>query len=99
MNHLFSSLLVKSGDWGDFQSKLNELFSSMWAPLLGVLTGACSLLGVWIGLKWWRAGGDEQKRKEAKSATVHAVIGVVVMFAIAALLPIIIGVFQTWVAE
>lgn len=96
---MLGNLMVSSGDWSDFQTKLTDLFNSMWVPTIAVLAAACTILGVWIGLKWWRAGGDEQKRKEAKTATVGVVIGVVVMFAVAALLPIFISVFQTWVNE
>ncbi|MCI9503830.1 MAG: hypothetical protein HFE26_00355 [Clostridia bacterium] len=99
MQQFLGNLLISNGDWSDFQTKLTDLFNSMWVPMVAILAAACTILGIWIGLKWWRAGGDEQKRKEAKTATVSVVIGVVIMFAIAALLPILITVFQGWVNE
>jgi hypothetical protein len=43
--------------------------------------------------------GDEQKLKKVKSQLKYVIIGFVVIFAIAALLPVFIGVLETWARE
>lgn len=80
----------------DMADKITELYKMMAMPLLGVLGGAAVLFGIWIGVGFIMADGDDQKLKKAKSRVKTFVIGWIVMFAIAALLPMFIGVLQTW---
>ncbi|MCL2061503.1 MAG: hypothetical protein FWH03_02650 [Firmicutes bacterium] len=84
------------GDFNNITDMINELYRQLWGPLLGVFLGAAGLLGLWIGLKFVFAGGDEQKVKKAKEQVKYFVIGIVAIFVITAILPLVIAAFMNW---
>ena len=76
------------------QSFLNQ----WWGPLLAVLGGAAVIFAVFAGIKYMLAAqsGDEQKVKQAKQFVVSIIIGIVIVFALAGLIPVIISCFESW---
>ena len=90
-------LVSASSDmWNDITKTFTDLIDSMFVPLIAIATAVAVLWGIYIGLKWWRSAGDEQKRKEAKSATISFIIGLIVMFAFAVGAPMLISALNDW---
>lgn len=86
---------------GNFDNvgKICESFlNQWWGPLLGVLGGAAVILAIFAGIKYMLAAqsGDEQKIKQAKQFIVSIIFGIVIVFALAGLIPVIISCFQSW---
>lgn len=96
MNLLMQTLLA-AVNFKEFSDKLTELFSSMWAPLIAVAASLATIWGVYLGLKYWKSGGDENKRKEAKNAVVSFIVGIVIIFAVAASVPLLITALSGWI--
>jgi uncharacterized membrane protein SpoIIM required for sporulation len=76
-----------------------ELYKQMAWPLVGIISGFGVLLGIWLGTSFILSDGDEQKLKKSKAKLKYVIIGFVVMFAVAALLPAFIGMLETWAKE
>lgn len=81
-----------------FEEALTGLFNQMFTPLIAIATALSVLWGIWLGLKWWRSGGDENKRKEAKSAVLSFVLGTIIIFAVAVGAPLLIGALSEWMS-
>ncbi|MCL2370248.1 MAG: hypothetical protein FWC80_03370 [Firmicutes bacterium] len=96
MNIFHQTLANVSGDTQQMQERIGDLYRQLTLPLLGIFIGAALLLGLWLGLKFVFAGGDDQKQKKAKESVKFFVIGVVVIFVVAAMLPLAVGVLHTW---
>ena len=91
------SVILIAAEFTDFSDKIGELIKMLYPPLIAIAVAISVLWGAYIGFKFWSAGGDEQKKKQAKSALISYVIGIVVMFVIAAGTPLVVAAFQTWV--
>lgn len=91
----FSNLLA-APNFNDFSGILSDLFESMFTPLVAIASALSVIWGIYLGLKFWRSGGDENKRKEAKSAVVSFVIGIIIIFAVAVGAPILISALVEW---
>jgi hypothetical protein len=91
-------LLAATGDntFIGISEEINELYVELMTPLIAIFSGAAFLLGLWLGLKFLLAGGDEQKLKKAKESVKFFVIGIVVIFMVLALLPVIVGALKSW---
>ncbi len=74
-----------------FSDVLTKMFDSMFTPLITIAVSLCAIWGVYLGFKYWRAAGDENKLKQAKSALVSFVIGIIVIFAVALAAPLLIS--------
>ncbi len=83
----------------EFSDLIRELYQMMWGPLLGVFVGAAALWGAWVGSRFLFAGGDEQKLKKAKEHLKSFIIGIVIVFVVAAGLPLIVAAFQEWAPQ
>ena len=87
--------LIAAESFDDISAAVKDLINQMWTPCL-VVAGALTLLwGVFLG-KFWIAGGDEAKKKSAKSAVISFVVGILVIFAVAVGAPMAIGALSTW---
>lgn len=83
----------------DMADKIGELYKEMGLPMLGLIAGAALFFGIWMGVSFMLADGDDQKLKKAKSRVKYFVIGLIVIFVIAALTPMFIAMLQTWYSE
>lgn len=86
---------------GNFDNvgKICESFlNQWWGPLLLILGGVSVILAFAAGIKFMLANnsGDEQKIKQAKEFIKSIIIGIVIVFALAGLIPVIISCFQSW---
>lgn len=88
--------LLAAADWSELQKVFSDLIDSMFTPLVAIASALAVVWGVYLGLKWWRSAGDENKRKEAKSAVISFVIGVIVIFVVAVGAPLLITALIDW---
>jgi hypothetical protein len=86
-------------DTKELSDRIGELYKLATVPLIAILTGGALLLGIWVGAMYILSGGDEQKIKKAKQTLKYIIIGVVIVFAVAGLLPIIIALLQDWTSK
>lgn len=93
------SFLSSSGDFGDVSDAINDLIGKMWTPCLAVAGSLAGIWGLYLGIKFWTAAGDEQKKKSAKSALISFIIGIIVIFAIAVGAPMGIAALATWASD
>lgn len=93
---MFTKILLAAGEFNDFAKKLSDLFNGMFTPLITIVVSLVAVWGVYLGVKFARSSGDENKRKEAKTAVLHFVIGIVVIFAVAGAAPLLIYGLQEW---
>lgn len=96
MNQFSTNLLA--GNFDNVGKILESFLNQWWGPLLGVLTAAAAILGIAAGLKYMLASqsGDEQKLKQAKNFGIGIFVGIIIVFLIAALVPVIVASFQSW---
>ena len=97
-NGAVTSLLLAADNatFKEFGDTLSDLFETMFTPLISIAVALCAIWGVYLGFKFWRSGGDENKRKEAKNAVWSFVIGIVVIFLVAVAAPLLIGALTNW---
>ena len=99
LNLVTKSMLAAGPNFNDFLNTLKELFNSMFTPLIAIASALAVIWGVYLGFKYWRSGGDENKRKEAKSAVVSFVIGIIVIFIVAVAAPLLIKALSDWLSN
>ena len=97
MKQIFFTTLL-AGNFDNVGKILESFLNQWWGPLLGVLAAAAAILGVAAGLKYILASqsGDEQKLKQAKNFAVSIFVGIIIVFLVAALVPVIVASFQSW---
>ena len=95
---MFNSVLAAttSNDFKEFGDVLSGLFDQMFTPLIGIAVALCAIWGIFLGFKFWKSGGDENKRKEAKNSVWMFVIGIIVIFVVAVAAPLLIGALTNW---
>ncbi len=89
---------ILAGNFDNIGKILESFFNQWWGPLLGVLGAAAVVLAIAAGVKYILAGqsGDEQKLKQAKEFIKSIIIGIIVVFILAAIIPVMISAFQSW---
>lgn len=85
--------------FNDFTSTLSGLFDEMFTPLISIASALAVVWAVYLGIKFWLSSGDENKRKEAKSAVISFVVGTVVIFAVAVGAPLLIAALAEWLSD
>jgi len=93
---MFNFILAATADFKNFGDVLGDLFDSMFTPLISIAVALTAIWGVYLGFKFWKSGGDENKRKEAKNAVWSFIIGIVVIFVVAVAAPLLIASLSTW---
>ncbi len=87
---------ISAESFDEISSAIKDLINQMWTPCLSIAGGLTLLWAIYLGWKFWVAGGDETKKKSAKSAIISFVIGIFVIFAVAVGAPMAIGALSTW---
>ncbi len=96
MNQFSINLLA--GNFDNVGKILESFLNQWWAPLLGVIAAAAAIFGVAAGIKYILAAqsGDEQKLKQAKNFAIGIFVGIIIVFLVAAVVPVIVASFQSW---
>lgn len=102
MFNFFKSLMAAQGDTGalennlsNFGAQLKSLLDTIWPWLLGIGLACIALWGMYIGVRMIKAHKAEEKQ-EAKALIKQLIIGILVIFVIAAGLPMIISGIASW---
>ena len=87
-----------AGNFDNVGRILESFLGQWWGPLIGVLVAAAGIIGVAAGVKYMMAhqSGDEQKIKQAKQSLIGIITGIIIVFVLAGLIPVIIASFQSW---
>ena len=85
--------------FNEFSSTMSALFDEMFTPLISIASALAAIWGIYLGIKFWKSAGDENKRKEAKSAIVSFIVGTVVIFAVAVGAPLLIAALAEWMSD
>ena len=87
-----------AGNFDNVGRLLESFLGQWWGPLLGVLGAAAAVFALVAGVKYILAAqsGDEQKLKQAKNFIVGIFVGIIVVFLVASLVPVILACFQSW---
>lgn len=93
---MYSLISAANPSWGSFVDAVEGFINSLFGPLVSIAVALSVIWGVYLGIKYWRAAGDENKLKEAKKAIISFIIGIVVIFVVAVVVPIIIAALVTW---
>lgn len=95
---MFLSLIsaTTNPSWTTFEQAIEGFISSLLNPLLAIAISASAIWGIYLGIKWWRAAGDENKRKEAKNAIISFIIGILVIFLVIVVVPIVVSALVAW---
>ena len=98
MNFFSTLLAIESKDPKDLAATLESFLGIWWGPLIGAVAAAAGIIAIVVGVKYALAAqsGDEQKIKQAKNAATGVIIGVILMFFLVVIIPVLIGVLQTW---
>lgn len=93
--------LLAASNFDSVGDLLESFLNEWWGPLLGVVSAAAGVLAIAAGIKYImaRANGDEQKVKQARNFVIGILIGIAIMFLLAAGIPVIIAAFQSWYGE
>ncbi|MDR3262970.1 MAG: hypothetical protein LBT30_01505 [Clostridiales bacterium] len=93
---IFSQGMLGADEWSAFSDAFKDLTKKMWVPMIAISTSAVVLWGLYLGWKFWSAGGDETKKKSAKSAVISFVVGIFVIFGVAVGAPLLIAALASW---
>lgn len=95
---MFNTIILAASDFEQIGTLLKNFLNAWWGPLLTALAACGGILGVVAGVKYWlaHASGDENKIKGAKNFIIGIVIGVAVIFVLAAGIPILVAAFTSW---
>lgn len=92
-----SNIIAATGaDFKEFGDVLSSLFDSMFTPLISIAIALTAIWGFYLGFKFWRSSGDENKRKDAKQSLIAFIVGIFVIFLVAVAAPLLITALSTW---
>ena len=93
-----TNIISLLADFNSIGQILESFLKQWWGPLIGALSGAAAILGLVVGVKyiWATQTGDEQKIKSAKIAVIGVFVGIIIVFLVTAIVPVIVAAFQSW---
>ncbi|WP_251547227.1 hypothetical protein [Pumilibacter intestinalis] len=102
MNTFISSIMTllaaDGADFTDLSDTIVELINSMWVPCVAIASALAVAWGIYLGIKYWLAAGDEQKKRSAKSSLISFGVGIIIIFVVAVGAPLGIGALSEWVS-
>lgn len=90
---------IGTADFDTVATTINELIWKLFTPLMSVAGALSALWGIYLGVKFWLAGGDEQHRKSAKQSVLSFVIGTLTIFLVVVGAPMVITALTVWAKE
>lgn len=83
-------------DFGEIESALDSLLKGAFNTLIWIATALTALWGIYLGLKYWFSAGDGEKRKKAKDSVVSFFVGIVIIFGVVVIAPLLIAALKDW---
>lgn len=95
MNKLHLPLLAAEG-FTSFSDALKELWGEIWGTILAIGVICLVAYGIAVAATWISAGGDEAKKKSAKTKIIYYTTGIILIFVILVGVPMIIAGMSDW---
>lgn len=95
-NTLFLPLMSAVDGFSEFADALNDLWAQFWGLLVGIGVSLLVAYGVLVAIAWISAGGDENKKKQAKTKIVYYTTGIALIFVILVGVPMLIAGLSDW---
>lgn len=94
---MFQTSLL-AGNFDRVGQILVSFLKQWWGPSLVVAAASAGILAISAAVKYVLASksGDEQKLNQAKGYVKGIIIGLVILFLVAGLVPVIISCFESW---
>lgn len=89
------NLISAANDLTGLENNLKQLISEAWPIIIGVLSAAVAIWGLFIGFKYWQAGTQE-KQREAKEYVKNFFIGLIAIFVVGVVAVALIGWLGDW---
>ncbi len=95
MNKLHLPLLAAEG-FTSFSDALSDLWSEIWKVVVPIGIILLIAYGVAVAATWISAGGDEAKKKSAKTKIIYYTTGIIFIFVILVGVPMIVAGMSDW---
>lgn len=95
MNKLHLPLFAAEG-FTSFSDALSDLWSEIWEIVLPIGIILLVAYGIAVAVTWIGAGGDEAKKKSAKTKIIYYTTGIILIFVILVGVPMIIAGMSDW---
>lgn len=89
-------LLSAVNGFSEFADALNDLWSQFWGLLVGIGVTLLVAYGVLVAVIWIGAGGDENKKKQAKTKIIYYTTGIALIFVILVGVPMLVAGLSDW---
>ena len=99
MKRIALPFFIAAEGFESFGDAAKDLWSRIWPIILSVGTIALIIYGLAVALTWVHAGGDEQKRRAAKTKIIFYTSGIVLVFVILVAVPMIITGMSDWAGD
>lgn len=87
---------VAAEGFDSFGDALKDLWSQFWSVFLSVGGVALLVYGIAVAATWISAGGDEAKKKAAKTKIIYYTTGIILIFIILVGVPMLIAGLSDW---
>lgn len=98
MNKLKLPLLAVEG-FAQFSDALGALWNEIWKILVPIGVIALVAYGIAVAVTWISAGGDEAKKKAAKTKIIYYTTGIAIIFVVLVGVPMIIAGLSDWAGD
>ena len=96
MNKLRIPFLAVVEGFAQFSDALGELWSEIWKIIVPIGSIALVAYGIAVAATWIAAGGDEAKKKAAKTKILYYTTGIAIVFVVLAGVPMIVAGLSDW---
>lgn len=90
---------IAAEGFDQFADALSDLWSQIWQAMLIIGSILLVAYGILVAATIIGAGGDDQKRRTAKTKVMYYTIGIIAIFVIMAGVPMIIAGMSDWAGD
>lgn len=95
MKSTIISFIAAEG-FDSFGDALKDLWSEIWGVILAIGIVALVAYGIAVAVTWISAGGDEARKKAAKTKIIYYTTGIALVFIILVGVPMIVTGMSDW---
>lgn len=87
---------LAADSFAEFSDALKDLWSQFWGLLVGIGVTLLVAYGILVAITWIGAGGEEAKKKQAKTKIIYYTSGIVFIFVVLVGVPMLIAGLSDW---
>lgn len=99
MKRIALPFFIAAEGFESFGDAAKSLWSEIWPIVLSIGTTLLIIYGIAVAVTWISAGGDEQKRRAAKTKIIYYTTGIVLAFVVLVGVPMIITGMSDWAGD